>query len=71
MPAVLGRMIAPTVRRLDFCIIRFASSSGSVHKSPVFKQLTVNEPGYFKYEVDRSRDSSKPNPQKLGDTPSR
>jgi hypothetical protein len=71
MPAVLGRMIAPTLRRLDFCIIRIAGVSGTMHGKPIVKQLTVNEPGHFKYERDRSRDPSEKNPQKLGDTPSR
>lgn len=72
MPAVLGRMLMPTVRRLDsFCIVQIARFSGAVEAKPALKQLTVNEVGHFKYERDRSRDSSFKNPQKLGDTPSR
>lgn len=60
MPAVLGRMLMPTMRRLDFCIIRVANASGTVQLKPSVKQLTYsNEQGHFRYERDRSRDPSK------------
>lgn len=71
MPAVLGRMLMPTVRRFDFCIVRIAGISGTVQAKPSLKQLTVNETGHFRYERDRSRDSKLQNPQKPGDTPAR
>jgi len=56
---------------LDFCIIRISAASGSVNAKPALKQLKYSEPGYFRYERDHSRDGNIPNPQKLGDTPSR
>jgi len=71
MPAVLGRMIMPAIRRTEIVIVRFAGLSGTVQPKPALKQLTVNEKGYFRYERDHSRDSTMANPQKLGDTPAR
>jgi hypothetical protein len=71
MPAVLGRMLMPPLRRLELSSVRFVSLFGSVEAKPARKQLTVNEVGHFKYERDRSRDATLMNPQKRGDTPLR
>ena len=72
MPAVLGRMLMPTIRRFELHIIRFASVTGEfVPPKSTYKKWTPSEVGYFHYERDRSRDSKQPNPQKRGDTPRR
>ena len=72
MPAILSRGLVPALRRHDVIVVRLlASASSPAHVQPAAKQLTLNEHGFFKYERDRSRDSSEPNPQKPGDTPRR
>ncbi|KAI6184753.1 hypothetical protein M3Y97_00630200 [Aphelenchoides bicaudatus] len=71
MPAVLSRMLMPSLHRTEVCTIRLLGFNGTVQPQPSKKQLTVNEVGHFLYERDRSRDPKMANPQKLGDTPYR
>lgn len=71
MPAVLGRLLMPPLRRMELSSVRLVNIYGTVQPKPALKQLTVNEVGHFRYERDRSRDSKMANPQKLGDTPIR
>lgn len=72
MPAVMGRMLMPALRKNEVLVVRFLGiGGGTVQPKPALKQLTVNEVGHFRYERDRSRDSKMANPQKLGDTPVR
>lgn len=71
MPAVLGRLLMPPLRRMELSSVRLINIYGTVQPKPALKQLTVNEVGHFRYERDRSRDSKMANPQKLGDTPIR
>lgn len=70
MPTALSRLAVPTVRRLDCYTIMVARFASTVNASPPLKQINVKE-GHFTYSRDVSRDSSNPNPQKRGDTPSR